>query len=73
MSMDFDVLIIGGGAAAKDAAFLATRAGLDTLLIAKEKLGGTSYHKGCYVIRALQRCAQSFRASGFSEKNYVST
>ena len=69
MSMDYDVLIIGGGAAGKDAALLAARAGLETLLIEKEKLGGTSYHKGCYVIRALQRCAQSFRASGFSEKN----
>jgi pyruvate/2-oxoglutarate dehydrogenase complex dihydrolipoamide dehydrogenase (E3) component len=45
MSMDYDVLIIGGGAAGKDAAFLAARAGLETLLIEKEKLGGTSYHK----------------------------
>ena len=69
MSMDYDVLIIGGGAAGKDAAFLAARAGLETLLIEKEKLGGTSCHKGCYVIRALQMCAESFRASGFSEKN----
>ena len=69
MSMDYDVLIIGGGAAGKDAALLAARAGLETLLIEKEKLGGTSYHKGCYVIRALQKSAQSFRASGFSEKN----
>ena len=69
MSMDYDVLIIGGGAAGKDAALLAARAGLETLLIEKEKLGGTSYHKGCYVIRALQKCAQSFRGSGFSEKN----
>ena len=69
MSMDCDLLIIGGGAAGKDAAFLAARAGMDTLLIEKEKLGGTSYHKGCYVIRALQTCAQSFRSSGFSEKN----
>ena len=67
--MDYDVLIIGGGAAGKDAAFLAARAGLEPLLIEKEKLGGTSYHKGCYMIRALQICAQSFRASGFSEKN----
>jgi hypothetical protein len=50
---------------------LAARAGLETLLIEKEKLGGTSYHKGCYVIRALQKCAQWFRASGFSEKNPV--
>jgi dihydrolipoamide dehydrogenase len=69
MSMDYDVLIIGGGAAGKDAAFLAARAGLKTLLIEKEKLGGTSYHKGCYMIRALQMCAQSFRTSGFLEKN----
>ena len=66
MSMNYDVLIIGGGAAGKDAALLAARAGLETLLIEKEKLGGTSYHKGCYVIRALQKCAQSFRASQFS-------
>src|ERR1700756_4358600 len=69
MSMDHDVWIIAGGAAGKDAAFLAARAGLETLLIEKEKLGGTSYHKGCYVIRALQTCAESFRTKGFSEKN----
>src|SRR5271154_3700765 len=69
MSMDCDVLIIGGGAAGKDAAFLAARAGLNTLLIEKEKLGGTSYHRGCYMIRALQMCAQSFRTSKFSEKD----
>jgi len=69
MAMDYDVLIIGGGAAGKDAAFLAARAGLKTLLVEKEKLGGTSYHKGCYVIRALQTCAQSFRASDYSEKD----
>ena len=69
MSTDYDVLIIGGGAAGKDAAFLAARAGLNTLLIEKEKLGGTFYHRGCYMIRALQMCAQSFRASEFSEKN----
>ena len=62
-------MIIGGGAAGKDAAFLAARAGLEPLLIEKEKLGGTSYHRGCYVIRALQMCAQSFRTSGFAEKN----
>jgi dihydrolipoamide dehydrogenase len=67
--MEYDVLVIGGGAAGKDAAFLAGQAGLKTLLIEREKLGGTSYHKGCYVVRALQTCAQSFRASGFSEKN----
>jgi dihydrolipoamide dehydrogenase len=69
MSTDCDVLIIGGGAAGKDAAFLAARAGLKTLLIEKEKLGGTSYHRGCYMIRALQMCAQSFRTSKFLEKD----
>src|SRR6201993_61692 len=60
---------MGGAAGEKVAPFRAARAGLETLLIEKEKLGGTSYHKGCYVIRALQMCAQSFRASGFSEEN----
>ena len=33
MSMDYDVLIIGGGAAGKDAAFLAARAGFFFLII----------------------------------------
>jgi len=69
MTMDYDLLIIGGGAAGKEAALLAGRAGLKTLLVEKEKLGGTSYHKGCHVLRALQSCAQSFRASGILEKN----
>ena len=41
MSMDYDFLIIGGGAAGKDVALLAAGAGLETLLIEKEKLGGT--------------------------------
>ena len=69
MTLDYDLVIIGGGTAGKEAALLAARAGLKTLLVEKEKLGGTSYHRGYHVIRALQVCAQSFRASGFSEKD----
>jgi dihydrolipoamide dehydrogenase len=69
MTMDYDLLIIGGGAAGKEAALLAARASLKTLLVEKEKLGGTSYHRGYHVIRALQACAQSFRAIGFTEKD----
>ena len=36
MPMDYDLLIIGGRAAGKEAALLAARAGLKTLLVEKE-------------------------------------
>jgi dihydrolipoamide dehydrogenase len=68
--MDYDLLVIGGGAAGKEAALLAARAGLKTLLVEKDRLGGTSIHKGCHVVRALQRCAKAFREGGFSETNF---
>lgn len=68
--MDYDLLVIGGGAAGKEAALVAARAGLKTLLVEKDRLGGTSIHKGCHVVRALQRCANAFREGGFSETNF---
>jgi len=55
--MDYHLIIIGGGAAGKDAALFAARAGIKTLLVEKDQLGGTSYQRGCYAMRALQACA----------------
>jgi thioredoxin reductase len=37
MSMDFDILIIGGGAAGKDAAFLAPRTGFDGRMVLSQR------------------------------------
>jgi pyruvate/2-oxoglutarate dehydrogenase complex dihydrolipoamide dehydrogenase (E3) component len=66
--MDYHLIIIGGGAAGKDAALFAARAGIKTLLVEKDQLGGTSYHRGCYAMRALQACASAAKAAERSEK-----
>ena len=66
--MDYHLIIIGGGAAGKDAALFAARAGIRTLLVEKDELGGTSYHRGCYAMRALQACASATKTAERSEK-----
>ena len=66
--MDYHLIIIGGGAAGKDAALFAARAGIKTLLVEKNQLGGTSYHRGCYAMRALQACASATKTAERSEK-----
>ena len=66
--MDYHLIIIGGGAAGKDAALFAARAGIKTLLVEKDQLGGTSYHRGCYAMRALQACASATKTAERSER-----
>jgi len=48
---------------------MAARAGLSVLLVEKESLGGTCFHRGCYAVRALRACAihygQGDRSSRF--------
>jgi dihydrolipoamide dehydrogenase len=66
--MDYHLIIIGGGAAGKDAALFAARAGIKTLLVEKDQLGGTSYQRGCYAMRALQACASATKIAQRSEK-----
>src|SRR5215472_2045945 len=66
--MDYHLIIIGGGAAGKDAALFAARAGIKTLLVEKGELGGTSYYRGCYAMRALQACAAAAKTVERSEK-----
>ena len=66
--MDYHLIIIGGGAAGKEAALFAARAGIKTLLVEKDELGGTSYYRGCYAMRALQACAAAAKTVERSEK-----
>jgi dihydrolipoamide dehydrogenase len=66
--MDYHLIIIGGGGAGKDAALFAARAGIKTLLVEKDQLGGTSYHRGCYAMRALQACASAAKTAERSEE-----
>ena len=66
--MNYHLIVIGGGAAGKDAALFAARAGIKTLLVEKDQLGGTSYHRGCYAMRALQACASATKTAERSER-----
>jgi dihydrolipoamide dehydrogenase len=68
-TMDYHLIIIGGGGAGTDAALFAARAGIKTLLVEKDELGGTSYHRGCYAMRALQACASATKTAKRS-KNF---
>src|SRR6516164_6395216 len=58
MSHQYHLIVIGSGSGGKDAAILAAQAGLSVLLVEKESLGGTCFHRGCYAVRALRACAK---------------
>jgi dihydrolipoamide dehydrogenase len=63
MSNHYQLAVIGSGAGGREATRLAARKGLRTALIERDKLGGTSFHRGCYAVCALQACARQFRDS----------
>jgi dihydrolipoamide dehydrogenase len=60
MSHQHHLIVIGSGSGGKDAAILAARTGLSVLLVEKESLGGTCFHRGCHAIRALRACAMHY-------------
>ena len=61
MSAHFQLAVIGSGSAGKAAALFAARHGISTVLIEKDALGGTCFHRGCIPMRALRACAQAFK------------
>ena len=60
MSYQYQVIVIGSGSAGKDAALLAARAGLRTLLVEAGRIGGTGIHRGCHAVRTLRACATHY-------------
>ena len=63
MSEHYQVIVIGSGFDEKDVAVLAARAGLQVLLVEKESLGGTCFHRACDAIRALRACSMHYGAA----------
>jgi dihydrolipoamide dehydrogenase len=57
----YQLAVIGSGSGGREATLLAARKGLRTALIEGGKVGGASFHSGCYAVRALQACAHQFR------------
>ena len=72
MSYDYQLVVIGSGSGGKDAAILGARAGLRVLLVEKESLGGTCFHRGVYAMRALHACAMNLKAAGESQRSGLS-
>ncbi len=55
---EFDLIVIGAGPAGYEAASIAVRRGLRTVLIEKDHLGGTCLNRGCIPTKAFCRSAQ---------------
>jgi dihydrolipoamide dehydrogenase len=72
MSYDYQLVVIGSGSGGKDAAILGARAGLRVLLVEKDSLGGTCFHRGVYAMRALHACAMNLKAAGESQRSGLS-
>ena len=72
MSYDYQLVVIGSGSGGKDAAIFGARAGLRVLLVEKESLGGTCFHRGVYAMRALRACAMNLKAAGESPRSGLS-
>lgn len=53
-----DVIVIGSGPGGMDAAAIALRNGLDTVIIERDLLGGTCLNRGCIPTKALCRSAE---------------
>jgi dihydrolipoamide dehydrogenase len=66
--MDYEVAVIGSGSAGKEAALLAARQGRRVVVIEKETLGGTCFHRGCFAIRTLRACGDAFRSRLFASR-----
>ena len=68
MNHHYQLIVIGSGSGGKDAAILGARAGLRVLLVEKDNLGGTCFHRGVYSIRTLRACAMHYQAAEKSSR-----
>lgn len=61
MSLEYDVVILGGGTGGYVAAIRASQLGLKVAIVEKVKLGGTCLHQGCIPSKALLRSAEVYK------------
>jgi dihydrolipoamide dehydrogenase len=64
----YDVVILGGGSGGYAAALRSAQLGLTTVLIEKDKVGGTCLHRGCIPTKALLHAAEVADSARESEK-----
>ena len=66
--MEYDVAVIGGGPGGYVAAITAAKQGKKTILIEKDKCGGTCLNRGCIPTKALLHCSELYSNSLTSGK-----
>ena len=59
----YQVAVIGSGAGGKKAAILAARNGLRVVLVEEGVLGGTTFDRGYYSVRAFRASAEAAKES----------
>lgn len=64
----YQVAVIGSGSAGRAAALCSANQGLRTVLIEKDRIGGSAFHSGCYAVTGLLGCARQFRDSQRSDR-----
>jgi dihydrolipoamide dehydrogenase len=61
MTGHYELAVIGSGSGGREATLLGARKGLRTVVIERDRLGGSCFHRGCDAVRALQACSRQFR------------
>ena len=59
--MEYDVAVIGGGPGGYVAAIASAKLGKKTVLIEKDKCGGTCLNRGCIPTKALLHCSELYK------------
>jgi dihydrolipoamide dehydrogenase len=58
MTLDFDLIVIGGGPGGYTAAIRAAQLGLKTALVERAELGGTCLNRGCIPVKVMLRAGR---------------
>jgi dihydrolipoyl dehydrogenase len=66
--VEYHLAIIGSGSAGLEAARRGAQAGLKVIVIERDAVGGTSFHRGYYAVRALRACARALRDTRKAER-----
>src|SRR5690625_2201677 len=61
MSINYDLVILGGGMGGYVAAIRAKQLGLSVALVEEKQIGGTCLHKGCIPTKALLKSASIYQ------------
>lgn len=61
MSVEYDLVVLGGGPGGYVAAIRASQLGMNVALVEKENVGGTCLHEGCIPSKTFLKSAETFR------------